>query len=427
MLGRGGSEDGDEHKRVALVRQRPGAITPCPPVQGPAISRDQVLLTPTAGAIEVERVGRCAVLINGQRIDKGVLRPGETLALKHQLLLYCTTRTDPMAPLTSYEVDSPHAFGEADVHGIVGESAAAWELRDQLAFCAASDTHALLLGESGSGKELAAQAIHQLSRRRSKQLVSRNAATFPSGIIDAELFGNVRNYPNPGMDARPGLIGEADQSTLFLDEIAELPQELQAHLLRVLDAGGEYQRLGDAKPRQADLRLVAATNRDPADIKHDLLARLTLRVGLPSLDDRRDDIPLIVRHLLGRAVAKNPTLAQRFFGEGGSARIAPELMDALLRHHYSHHVRELDALLWKAIGASKGNFIAASDEVMGAMSFDPAPPPLDEEPSAEAIRASLERHGGKVSRAYKDLGLKSRYALYRLMRKHAIGAGADDD
>src|SRR5256885_12859655 len=105
-------------------------------------------------------------------------------------------------------------------------------------------------------------------------MVSRNAATFPAGLIDVELFGNVANYPNHGMPERPGVVGEADGSTLFLDEIGELPTELQSHLLRFLDERGEYTRLGDARRRTSDVRVVAATNRALEDLKHDLAARL---------------------------------------------------------------------------------------------------------------------------------------------------------
>lgn len=424
MLGRGGAEEGDAYPRLAFVRQRPGSIAPMPPIEGPAISRDQLLLTPAEGGLEVERKGRCAVSISGTPIDKGLLRVGETLTLRHQLVLYCTRRPIEMAALTAYPIASLHDFGKPDDHGIVGESPAVWELRDQLAFSASADTHVLLLGESGSGKELAAQAIHRLSRRSSRSLVSKNAATFPPGIVDAELFGNVKDYPNPGMEARGGVIGEADGSSLFLDEIAELPIELQAHILRVLDAGGEYQRLGDAKMRRADLRLIAATNRDPSELKHDLLARFTLRISLPGLGDRREDIPLIVDHLLRKAVKKSPAIGERFFMSDGQAlrepRIDPDLIEALLRHDLTHHVREIDTLLWQAIGASKGRYIAFAEAVKAAVKIPEPGPELEGDISEEAIRLCLERHDGKVTRAYRELGLKSRYALYRLMKKHGI-------
>src|SRR6185295_7811651 len=124
--------------------------------------------------------------------------------------------------------------------------------------------------------------------------------------------GNVKNYPNPGMQERPGLIGQAHGGTLFLDEVGELLPELSAHLLRVLDEGGEYQRLGEATPRRADVRLVGATNRETALLKHDFLARLAVRIDLPPFEARREDIPLLARHLLERAADKSPEIAARF-------------------------------------------------------------------------------------------------------------------
>src|SRR5690606_25111169 len=144
---------------------------------------------------------------------------------------------------------------------------------------------------------------------------------------DAELFGNVKNYPNPGMPERAGLIGEADGSTLFLDEIGDLPNAHQVHLLRVLDDDGEYQRLGESKVRRSSFRLVAATNRPFESLKHDFLARFTHRVTVPGLPERRDDIPLILDSILRRIAKRNATIAARFFerrvGEYAEPRLAP--------------------------------------------------------------------------------------------------------
>ena len=136
-----------------------------------------------------------------------------------------------------------HEFGAADRHGIVGESPAAWELRGRVAFSAGRDAHVLITGPSGTGKELVARAIHESSARHTRSLVARNASTFPSTLIDAELFGNLANYPNadagtPRAD-RAGRFARLCSST----RLASWPADLQAHLLRVLDSG-EYQRLG---------------------------------------------------------------------------------------------------------------------------------------------------------------------------------------
>src|SRR5581483_3361135 len=136
-----------------------------------------------------------------------------------------------------------------------------------------------------------ARAVHDSSTRADKPLVARNAATFPEGLVDAELFGHARNYPNAGMPERPGILGQAAGGTVFLDEISELPVALQTHLLRVLDRG-EYQRLGDSASRVADVRFIAATNR-PEGLRPDLAARFKLRIPLPTLAQRAEDIPLI--------------------------------------------------------------------------------------------------------------------------------------
>ena len=294
-----------------------------------------------------------------------------------------------------------------------------WQMRERIAFAANAGKHVLLHGESGTGKELAARALHALSPRAGKPFVSRNAATLPSGLIDAELFGNAKNYPNAGMPERAGLVGQADGGTLFLDEIAEIPVEQQAHLLRVLDSDGEYQRLGEATTRRSDLVLVGATNRDVGALKHDVAARLTLRLELPPLDERREDIPLLVRHLLLLAAKKSPQIGERFLqtGDGGrlEPRVDPALVEQLIVRDYETHIRELDALLWRAMAGSPGDTVLLTDDLRQEARG------RDTEPTAAELRAAL-KSAGSVQIAAKALGLKSRYALYRLMKKHGIVA-----
>jgi DNA-binding NtrC family response regulator len=225
------------------------------------------------------------------------------------------------------------------------------------------------------------------------------------------------------MPEREGIVGAADGGTLFLDEIGELPTELQTHLLRLLDAGGEYHRLGEAAARRSDLRIVAATNRPPSDLKHDFAARFPVRVTVPGLDQRREDIPLLARHLLIEAAQKQPTLRAHFFEDrpGGSyPRIDPDFIEALLHCEWSTHVRELRALLWGSIRASREHYLVLPPELKRAWRRDQAEPESCEEPSPRAIREALALHRGNQSRAYAALGLPSRFALYRLMRKHGI-------
>jgi len=433
ILGRGAPSATDTSgERVALVRQRPGSVEPAHALEDPGISRDQIRIRPGKGTLEVESIGRCPMLLNGQPVARGVVSPGDTLALRHQIVLVCVRRRAVLPPLRFFPLGRAPTFGAPDAFGLAGESPGAWRLRDEVAFAAFSEEHVLLLGDSGTGKELAARCVHGLSRRARHSLIARNAATVPAGIADAELFGNVKNYPNPGMPERPGIVGEADGGTLFLDEIGELPSELQAHLLRVLDSGGEYHRLGEAKPRRADVRLVAATNRAPEALKHDLLARLTLRIRAPGLPDRIEDIPLLARHLLLRAAERTPAVGARFFegwdGRTGEPRIDPDLVEALARHHFTTHVRELDTLLWQALSQSEGDYIALTDELredlQRAEPLEPEAPAVDRpEPTKDEILACLARHSGKQSTAWRDLGLRSRYALYRLLRKHGVVGG----
>ena len=202
---------------------------------------------------------------------------------------------------------------------------------------------------------------------------------------------------------------------------------MQAHLLRVLDDGGEYQKLGEATSRRSDLRLIGAMNAAPSTLKHDLLARLAVRVEMPPLDARREDIPLLVRHLLLQTAKRNPEIGARFVTRVARRQepsVDPALVDALLRRPYSTNVRELDALLLGAIGASESDVVALTPEA-GAGSPDTPPPPAPREPTAEEIRACILREEGNVRRAAHALGLPSRYVLYRLMRKHGIEMGGE--
>jgi DNA-binding NtrC family response regulator len=312
---------------------------------------------------------------------------------------------------------------------MVGESPPMFELRESLGFAAKSDTHVLLLGESGTGKELAARALHSLGPAARGKFIARNASTLPSALIDAELFGNARNYPQAGMGERSGLIGEADGGTLFLDEIGELPTELQAHLLRVLDSGGEYQRLGESQVRKSKFRLVAATNRPRDLLKHDFAARFATEVRVPSLADRREDIPLLIRALLLGAAERSPEIATRFIETKPSGARSPrpsrELVQELLVKTYPTNIRELGALLWQAMRESE------SDELELPSSFAAESRPSRDrreesargaqaEPTPEEIRAALDANAGNVPAAARALGLSSRYVLNRLLRKHGI-------
>ncbi len=427
VLGRGPATEDDTIPRVAFMRQRPGEQLPQPPLGGSRISRKQLELRPVDdGRIEIVSTGRVPLLVKGVEVKRCTVRAGDVVTLKNALVLVVTKRPPKLAAPT-HALSSSFAFGAADPFGIVGESPSVWALRESLAFAAASEQHVLIQGPSGSGKELAARTIHGLSKRADKPIVTRNAATFPEGLVDAELFGNTKNYPNSGSPERAGLIGEADGSILFLDEIGELPPPMQAHLLRVLDVGGEYQRLGESRVRRSDFRLVAATNRELSSLKHDFAARLTVRVATPPLGDRREDIPLLVRRILALRSRDVPELEPKFFERSPKGvlepRIEPSLIEGLLQHGYTHHLRELERLVWLAISTSRDGYLARTPEVEAELEIESG---QEGEPDAAAIRAALADQKGSVTRAAKQLGLKNRFALYRLMKEHKIEADDAD-
>jgi len=390
-------------------------------ISDPVFSREQSRFVHEDGKVHVENLGRLPLFVNGDRVDRAPLSEGDVLEFGDRLMVLVARRATQLEGAVS----PGHAFGRPDAIGWVGESPAAWSMRASVAFLAGRSAHVLVLGESGTGKELIAAGLHEHSDRRRHPMVSRNAATIPESLADAELFGNLGGYPNPGLAARPGLIGEAHRSTLFLDEFGELSVPLQARLLRVLDAG-EYTRLGEARPRKADLRLIAATNRDPAELKHDVLARLPIRIQVPSLTERREDIPLIAAHLMRRIAREDPKLAKRFFPGGDPdavPRMSLQLLRQLLSRPYTTHVRELEALLWRAITASEGDVLGplASEKRSPAVTSHVTEGPTD--PASldpELIQQTLDRHGGRQEPTWRELRLASRHVLARLVKKYGL-------
>lgn len=403
------------------LQHRPVTRSPTGPLSDPALSREQLeLLSGPGGRIQVSSVGRLPLRVNGVGCDTREVGPGDVLEIGDRMVIVVHRRP------TELEGPRPtHPFGLADALGFVGEGPAAWDLRARIAFLARRPAHVLVAGESGTGKELAARALHTLSPRARGPWVSRSAATIPESLADAELFGNLGNYPNPGMVARPGLVGEADGGTLFLDEFGELRLEVQARLLRVLDAG-EYTRLGEAKARRSDLRLVAATNRSLDALKHDVLARLPLRLHLAPLTGRREDVSLVAVHVLRGIARTDAEVARGWFDHGaidGFPRMTTRLVAALVSHPYRTHVRELTALLWRAIGEARGSELDLFPSY-GQWVGPPADaPPAGVDPTdlpAEVVQACLDRHGGRQELAWRELGLSSRHVLARLVKKYGL-------
>jgi two-component system nitrogen regulation response regulator GlnG/two-component system response regulator HydG len=421
-VGRAVTVDNDGSIPLSLGQLRPTGRLDTGPFRAAHISRRQLSFAHEGkDRLRVEQTGRGVLRLDGHPLSVGVIEPGALIEVENRFtLLYTHRPTTWIRPVGAH--DGEHRFGAADRWGIVGESPATWELRRQAAFLAGRDEHALILGPSGSGKELLVQAIHGQSSRQGRPLISRNAATIPETLIDAELFGNLRNYPNAGMPERAGLLGQADGSSLFLDEIGELPQQLQAHLLRVMDRG-EYQRLGEPKVRVANVRIIAATNRDPSELKHDFLARFPHRMEINGLDRRPEDALLIARHLLKKIAASDPQVIAPVLSARGEPLLAPELVAALASYSYTTHVRELSELLWRALHATTGPTLGPPRDLVRLSRRRPTAPeptPVPGTLTREHVLDVLERCGGVKEVAWRELGLRNRYQLHRLLKKLRI-------
>ncbi|MFZ6180463.1 sigma-54-dependent transcriptional regulator [Nannocystis pusilla] len=420
-LGRAVESYEDGSLPLTLRRLRPFASEDRGPFQSARVSRWQIRITVEQGdELAIEGIGKGELRINDQATRGATVGPGDTIEAVGRFVLQATRR--PLDwPRTGGWPD-PFPFGAADRFGLVGESPAAWLLRQQILFLAQRDGHVLVEGPSGAGKELVVRAIHGASNRGARPLIARNAATIPEPLIDAELFGNLKDYPSAGTPDRSGLFGDADRSSLFLDEIGELSETLQASLLRVMDSG-EYQRLGDSSMRATDVRILAATNRQPGELKHDFLARFLHRVRVPGFGERPEDVVLVARHLLRSFAASDPTLAERFFVKGEPA-LSARLVVALAHHRFTAHTRELTELLWRAVATSSGPLIDLPADFVARPAPAPAPISSDStdprELSREQIVAALARVGGVRDRAWRELGLRSRDQLKRLLKKHDI-------
>lgn len=245
------------------------------------------------------------------------------------------------------EVRSEHHFGD-----IVGENEALRAVLDQVETVAPMDSTVLIRGESGTGKELIARSVHDLSPRRERTFVKLNCAAIPTGLLESELFGHEKGAFTGAICRRIGRFELAHQGTLFLDEVGDIPLELQPKLLRVLQEH-EFERLGGTKTIRVDVRLVAATHRDLAQMiadgrfRNDLFYRLNVfPIMLPPLRGRRDDIPRLVRHF-----------TQGFARRMGRRieNIPPSVMDALVHYAWPGNVRELQNVIERAVILSKGS------------------------------------------------------------------------
>jgi formate hydrogenlyase transcriptional activator len=241
--------------------------------------------------------------------------------------------------------------GEMNFEDIVGKSAALRTLLQQVEVVAPTDSTVLICGETGTGKELIARAIHDLSSRRQSAFVKLNCAAIPAGLLESELFGHEKGAFTGAVSQRIGRFEVASRGTVFLDEVGEIPLELQPKLLRVLQER-EFERLGSSRTLQTGARLIAATNQDLAAMvqerkfRSDLFYRLNVfPVQVPPLRERQEDIPLLVRHFVQQYARQMSKLIDT---------IPSEVMNVLTRYHWPGNIRELQNLMERAVILSQG-------------------------------------------------------------------------
>src|SRR5271165_2418555 len=309
---------------------------------------------------------------------------------------------------------------EYNFEDIVGKSEALHKVLQQIQIVAPTDSTVLLHGETGTGKELIARAIHSLSARKSRTFVRLNCAAIPSGLVESELFGHEKGAFTGALMQKKGRFEIADQGTLFLDEIGDISLELQPKLLRALQER-EFERLGSAKTIRVDVRLIAATHRDlqammrDNQFRDDLFYRLNVfPVEIPPLRDRRDDIPLLVNFFVSRLSRKMQKHIQS---------IPKEAMEALTNAPWPGNIRELENFIERAVILTQGSELRVPlKELKKPSVAGTTPRSTFEDAERQAIIEALKAAAGKISGpggAAEQLGLK-RTTLQNKMRKLGV-------
>jgi two-component system, NtrC family, response regulator GlrR len=331
---------------------------------------------------------------------------------------------EPTADKLKPPVETPAL--DARLRHMVGCSPAFVELLGQLPTLAGCDAGVLILGETGTGKEVFAQALHYLSARAAKPWVPINCGAIPTELIESELFGHLRGAYTTAHAARSGLVDEAAGGTLFLDDVDCLPLAAQTKLLRLLQER-EYRAVGSNTLRHADIRVIAASNRDLGQqaqrglFRQDLYYRLNvLSLSLPPLRERREDIAALARHFVQQFARqrRRPGLS-----------LAPQALSKLMRYDWPGNVRELQHVIERAVLLSSGSLLGAADMLIDApcdasgdepdVTFQDAKARVVERFERDYIERLLLQCRGNITQAARHAG-KHRRAFFELIRKHGI-------
>jgi DNA-binding NtrC family response regulator len=316
---------------------------------------------------------------------------------------------------------------EHSLENILSKSPKMFKVFDLIRSLAETDSGVMITGETGTGKELVARAIHNLSRRKGRQFVAINCGAFPDTLLESELFGYEKGAFTGAVQSRAGKIELADGGTLFLDEIETMAPPMQVKLLRVLQER-EVERLGGNRRLKVDMRVIAATNVDLSlclargTLREDFYYRINvIPIQLPPLRERLEDLPLLINHIL----SKHPVA-----GEKNIRQVGPKVLDQMLTYHWPGNIRELENILERAIVKCQGEIIEEVDL--------PAPPQrvIDRYYSSngddtmslkqwllrsekEFLRGLLIKHKGGISQTAKEARVDNK-TLYRKMRRHGL-------
>ncbi len=312
--------------------------------------------------------------------------------------------------------------GEFDFEGVVGQSNALRHVLQLVDTVAGSDSTVLILGETGTGKELIARAIHDRSRRKERTFVKMNCAAIPTGLLESELFGHEKGAFTGAVAQKLGRLELADRGTLFLDEVGDIPLELQPKLLRALQER-EFERLGSVQTKKVDLRLIAATNRDlngmvsDKSFRSDLYYRLNVfPIRIPPLRERPEDIPLLVRYFTQK-------YARRM--EKQIEAIPSAAIRKLSEWHWPGNIRELENFIERAVILTRGRSLEIPTSELQTVARQPIAAPTESGDERDQILRALTDSKGRVggaNGAAARLGLK-RTTLISRMKKLGIAAG----
>ena len=424
----------DRGKEIALEQgtYTVGKATTCDLVlTDGAVSRKHLELSVLSDGLQIKDLASTnGSYVHGARFDVITASAGAGVTIGHTELRVLSAAA-PIRPRSTAD-----RFGE-----MLGQSVKMREVFAVLERVAASEAAVLVFGETGTGKELVAEAIHNQSPRKKGPMVICDLGSLPRSLIESELFGHVRGAFTGADRDREGAFVQADKGTIFLDEIGEMDLEIQPRLLRALERR-QVKPVGTTNYKQVDTRVVAATNRDlPEEVKQgrfreDLYHRLAVvTVHIPPLRERKDDIPLLVHHFLARAAEeagrKTPT-------------VRPEAMAALCDHEWPGNVRELKNVMERVIaiapkaeeidlavlglegatrspaGATAGAAIATAGAPGELLQFKEAKDQLIASWERDYLAKLIEQCGGNVSLAARRAGIDRVY-LHRLMKKHELG------